>query len=60
MAVYNDSQSMFEAIRACFKGSQNVEFLRCYRQPKDPLISDRERVEMAVHGIWKVTGYRFT
>jgi hypothetical protein len=42
MAVYKDSQSMFEAIRACFKGDQNVEFLRCYRQPKDPLVSDRE------------------
>jgi len=51
---------MFEAIRACFKSGQNVEFLGCYRQPEDPLVSDRERVEMAVHEIWKVTGYRFT
>ena len=51
---------MFEAIRACFKGGQNIEFLGHYRQPEDPLVNDRERVEMTVHEIWKVTGYRFT
>jgi hypothetical protein len=48
MVVYKDSQSMCEAIRACFKGHKNIIFLGCYRQPEDPLVSNRERVEMTV------------
>jgi len=28
--------------------------------PADPLVTDKERVDMTVHEIWKVTVYRFT
>jgi len=55
MTVYQNSQSMFEAIRTCFKRGQNVNFVGCYRQPEDPLVSNKERIAMTVHEIWKVT-----
>lgn len=58
--VYKDSQSLFEAIRACFRDEEHLEFYGCYSLPEDPLVSDKERVEMVMNEIWKVTGYRFT
>ena len=57
---YRDSQSLFEAIRAGFKKDKHVEFYGTYNMPADPLVTDKERVDMIVHEIWKVTGYRFT
>jgi hypothetical protein len=57
--MYKDSQSLFGAIRTCFKGGKDVEFYGCYSMPEDPLVSDGERVEMTVNEVWKVTGYRF-
>jgi len=57
--AYKDSQSFFEAIEECFQNSAHVEFYGSYNLPRDPLVSDNERVKMAIHEIWKVTGYRF-
>lgn len=47
-------------LREAFKLDTHVEFFGKYTRPADPLVSDRERVQMTVQDIWKVTGYRFT
>ena len=52
---------MFGSLRTDFKTSNNVEFRGTYTVPgpKDPLVSDREHINMVAKEIWKVTGYRF-
>jgi len=35
---YEDSQSLFEAIRATFKKDKHIEFYGTYNMPADPLI----------------------
>ena len=35
------------------------DFQGTYVIAKDPLVTDKERVQMMVEEIWKVTGYRF-
>lgn len=59
MVVYQDSKSMFETIRTHFRCGQNINLIGCYKQPEDPLVSNKERIAMIVHELWKVTGYRF-
>ncbi|KAJ7661459.1 hypothetical protein DFH06DRAFT_1268903 [Mycena polygramma] len=39
--------------------NKHVDFRGTYQTPEDPLITDKEHVQMTVHEIWKVTGYRF-
>jgi hypothetical protein len=50
---------MFGSLRTDFRTSNNVEFRGTYTIPNDPLVSDRERINMVAKEIWKVTGYRF-
>ncbi|KAF7966149.1 hypothetical protein HWV62_39928 [Athelia sp. TMB] len=57
---YSNSKSLFEALRTSFASSQHVAFHGTFKLPEDPLITPRERVQMIVHDIWRVTGYRFT
>ncbi|KAJ7774512.1 hypothetical protein DFH07DRAFT_865834 [Mycena maculata] len=38
---------------------KHVEFRGTYQTPEDPLITDKERVQMTIYEIWKVMGYRF-
>ena len=47
-------------LREAFKLDDHVDFIGMYTRPADPLISDRECVQMTSQDIWKVTGYRFT
>ena len=42
-----------------FKTKSNVFFYGSYKKSEDPLISDKEQVEMTAYEIWKVSGYRF-
>jgi hypothetical protein len=58
--VYKDSESLLKDLHTTFKSSDSVEFKGSYSQAVDPLVSDKERVKMTIHDIWKATGYRFT
>ena len=61
---YPDAESMFVALRNHFRtkeqANNGVEFAGEYVTPADPLISDKERVDMVIRETWKTTGYRFT
>ncbi|KAJ6546393.1 hypothetical protein DFH09DRAFT_927184, partial [Mycena vulgaris] len=57
---FKDLQAFFSALRHAFKTEKHVEFRGTYQTPEDPLVSDKERVEMTIYEIWKVTGYRFS
>lgn len=57
--MYASSEDLFRAIQKAFRDSAHVNFSGAYKLPEDPLISDRERVRMTIHDIWKITGYRF-
>ena len=50
---------MFGSLQTDFKTSNNIEFRGTYTVPNDPLVSDREHINMIAKEIWKVTGYRF-
>ena len=57
---YLHGDAMFDSLREHFKLGENVDFRGTYVIAKDPLVTDKERVQMMVEEIWKVTGYRFT
>ncbi|KAK7005431.1 hypothetical protein R3P38DRAFT_2427601, partial [Favolaschia claudopus] len=50
---------LFQAIRGAFTGGKPVEFHGTCQIPEDPMVTDKERVKMTAHEIWKITGYRF-
>ncbi|KAJ6596512.1 hypothetical protein B0H10DRAFT_2232513 [Mycena sp. CBHHK59/15] len=56
---FKDAQELFSALRNAFNKEKHVNFRGTYQIPEDALITDKERVQMTVHEIWKVTGYRF-
>ncbi|KAJ7029433.1 hypothetical protein C8F04DRAFT_1187647 [Mycena alexandri] len=56
---FNGPQELFSGLRDAFKHSKHVNFRGTYQTPEDPLITDKERVQMAILELWKVTGYRF-
>ncbi|KII92985.1 hypothetical protein PLICRDRAFT_51294 [Plicaturopsis crispa FD-325 SS-3] len=56
--VYSDAQHLFTALQSCFK-AQNVFFHGRFVMPVDPLVTEKEHVQMMAHEVWKVTGYRF-
>lgn len=62
---YKCGQTFFAALRKAFKPAggvlqKDVFFNASYELPHDPLVSDKERVQMTAQELWKVTGYRFT
>ena len=57
--MYKDSEALMKGLREAFKLNDHVDFFGAYTQPADPLVSDREYVQMTVQDIWAVTGYRF-
>jgi hypothetical protein len=58
--IFEDSEALLNAIRKAFNSRESVEFEGSYVQTEDPLVSDKDRVRMTIHDVWKVTGYRFT
>lgn len=58
--MYTDGHSLLDALRGAFKDGKHVKFHGAYTLPVDPLVSDKDRIRMTTHNIWKVTGYRFT
>lgn len=57
---FASAQSLYDALRAKFKGTANVSFHGSYRVPPDLHVSEKERVQMVAKEIWRVIGYRFT
>ena len=58
--MYQNSQGLLDAIQNSLKAGEHVNFHGSYTVAYDELVSDRKRVEMVVHELWKVTDYRFT
>jgi hypothetical protein len=57
---YLDAEDLFSDLRKQFNERSDVVFHGTYSIKADPDISPKERVQMTVHEIWQVTGYRFT
>ena len=57
--AFTDNEAMMKRLKVVCRTQEHVFFSGCYSMPVDPLISDKERVKMTAHDIWKVTGYRF-
>ena len=55
--VYAHGEDLFNALWRAFEDNTHVDFSESYKLPYDPLVSDKERVRMAIYDIWKVTGY---
>jgi hypothetical protein len=51
---------LFEALRKLFNDGTPVTFCGNYVIAEDPLVTDKERVQMMASEVWRVTGYRFT
>lgn len=58
--AYKDSESLLKALRDTFRSETSVDFEGSYIRATDLLVSDKERVKMTIHDVWKATGYRFT
>jgi len=58
--MYPNSTNLFSDMRAAFSVTAHVEFGGSYHLPADPSVTDKDRVRMTIHDIWKATGYRFT
>ncbi|KAK1222702.1 hypothetical protein PQX77_014446 [Marasmius sp. AFHP31] len=56
---YPNSEAMFQALRVQAQGEE-INFHGEYTLPVDPLVTDKERVQMTMRGAWRITGYRFT
>ncbi|KAJ7222956.1 hypothetical protein C8J57DRAFT_1253571 [Mycena rebaudengoi] len=56
---YSDSEELFAALRQSFKQNTSVNFYRCYTTAEDPLVTDKQCIQMTAYAIWKATGYRF-
>ncbi|KAJ7501402.1 hypothetical protein B0H11DRAFT_2373646 [Mycena galericulata] len=56
---YSDSHRMFCALRDAFDKDSDVNFPGSYTISDDPLVSDKERVQLTIREVWKVSGYRF-
>ncbi|KAJ7732044.1 hypothetical protein DFH07DRAFT_871091 [Mycena maculata] len=50
---------MFCVLRDAFGNSSDVNFHGSYAIADDPLVSEKERVQLTIREIWKVSGYRF-
>ncbi|KAJ7221804.1 hypothetical protein C8J57DRAFT_1253883 [Mycena rebaudengoi] len=56
---YSDSHELFAALRQSFKQNTSVNFHGCYTTAEDPLVTDKQCIQMTAYAIWKATGYRF-
>ena len=56
---FKNSQKLFSALRKKCQGTSVVEFDGTFTMAEDPLVTDKERVQMLTHEVWKVTGLCF-
>ncbi|KAE9401275.1 hypothetical protein BT96DRAFT_1018237 [Gymnopus androsaceus JB14] len=58
---YENGAQMMKALEACFRTSEDTTFLGTYHVLNDePEITDKSRIQLVTHEIWRATGYRFT
>ena len=48
-----------KSLKDVFKTTEHVFFHGSYAIPADPLVMDKEHVQMTVHDLWKAAGYCF-
>ncbi|KAJ7765238.1 hypothetical protein B0H16DRAFT_1796560, partial [Mycena metata] len=58
-AEYSNSHTLFCVLRDAFKASSDINFHGSFLLDVDPLVSNKERVQLTNNEIWKVSGYRF-
>jgi len=56
---FEDNDALMEQLTRIFRTTEQVSFHGCYDTPVDPLVSDKDRVTVTAHNVWKATGYRF-
>ena len=59
LVSFENSQKLFSVLRKKCWGTSVVEFDGTFTMAEDPLVTDKERVQMLTHKVWKVTGWRF-
>jgi hypothetical protein len=57
--MFENNEVAMKHLRRVFSNTECVFFHGHYTIPVDPLITDKQRVQMTAHDIWKATGYRF-
>jgi len=57
--MFQDSEAMMKSLKNVFKTTEDVFFHGSYTIPVDPLVTDKEHVQITAHDLWKATGYRF-
>lgn len=56
---FDSGEALMLSLRQSVKAKDGTHFCGIYRMDMDPLVKDRERVQMVAHEVWKVSGYRF-
>ena len=59
LVSFENSQKLFSVLRKKCRGTSVVEFDGTFTMAEDALVTDKERVQMLTHEVWKVTGWRF-
>ena len=57
--MFKDSKELMMSPCQTFKIKTNVVFYGCYEKLEDPLISNKEQVQIKAYKIGKVSGYQF-
>ncbi|KAF8508628.1 hypothetical protein BU17DRAFT_70752 [Hysterangium stoloniferum] len=57
--TFENGEELMKSLRQVFKTNKMVFFYGCYQKSDDPLVSDKEHIQMTAYEIWRVSGYRF-
>ena len=57
--IFQDSEAMMKSLKTVFKTTEHIFFHGNYTIPADPLVTEKERVQMTAHDLWEATGYCF-
>ncbi|KAF8521379.1 hypothetical protein BU17DRAFT_45849, partial [Hysterangium stoloniferum] len=62
LTSYENSQKLFTALRRKCQGNHTLEFDGTFMMAEDPLVTDKERVQMFAHEVWKklILGWQST
>ncbi|KAJ7600229.1 hypothetical protein C8J56DRAFT_879955 [Mycena floridula] len=58
VVTFANPQSLFSALRDCLK-MPNAKFLGSYDLDTDELVTDKQRIQMTAHEVWKAGDYHF-
>ncbi|KAG2124360.1 hypothetical protein DEU56DRAFT_716918, partial [Suillus clintonianus] len=59
LSQYENAQCLFAALQTSFTSSSDVQFHGSYLVPKDPITTEKERVQMAALEVWRTIRYCF-